>query len=282
MSLVDTLTPFISAPWLDPTGRPLPVRALPGRPKELNRIVLAPSVQKSSEYLDLLSCCSGLVGTAIGPIDFTGAFYPKELCSVFDPCLTFAIDTAGRRWITEMSDVGLPGRVWCLFSAPQVAVYVSEDMAQFMATLKERTCNDRIFSWLQDLTAQAHAIWAHRRRLALRRCHAEAVDPGLASWLSTLPVEAYVYDLRAPMAARGWPYGLASRTGHVYRYGREPVFAVVVPGAEGPQLSAPVYSLQPRIGPRAEGSALPLPLENAGRGVGAPRVRLIAGVQACA
>lgn len=70
--------------------------------------------------------------------------------------------------------------------------------------LRPEICHGRLFSWLQDLTAQARAIWKHRRALARRPyCRAEA-DAEFAEWLATLPREAFVYDLSAPTAARGW------------------------------------------------------------------------------
>ena len=49
----------------------------------------------------------------------------------------------------------------------------------------------------------------------------------------TLPAGAYVYDLRARSAVRGWPYGVAGPSGRHYRCGRLPVFAVAGMPAEG-------------------------------------------------
>lgn len=283
MSLTDTLTPFISAPWVDALGRPLPVRPLPGlRSRLANQPRPCASARTALEYREFLGGCRGLAGTALGLIDFAGTSYPQEPCPVFHPCLTLAVDSAGRRWIAEMSDGGSPGRVWCLFGVPQVAVHVSEDLVRFLATLKERTCQHHLFSWLQDLTAQAKAIWAHRRRLAIRPAQATEVDSDYGHWLAMLPPDAYVYDLRAPMAARGWPYGAVGRLGRLYRYEREPVFAVIVPGAEGPQLHDPAHLLRPRVGPRADGRAVLLPPPRVGRAAHALRRQWTAGEQACA
>jgi hypothetical protein len=83
----------------------------------------------------LLSACCGLAGTEIGSIDFTGCWFPEEPYAVFRPALTLAIDDAERRWIAEIGDKDLPGPVWCLFPDPEVAVYVSDDVAAFMSTI---------------------------------------------------------------------------------------------------------------------------------------------------
>ena len=259
MSTLDTVAPFISAPWVDSHGQPLRVRPLPGLRSDLLQALQFSASGLSEEYRELLGYCSGLAGTALGHIDFTGCWFPEERCTVFEPCLTLAVDHAGRRWITEVSEDGLPGSVWCLFTKPEVAVYVSDSFTEFLSTLWQRTRHGRLFSWLQDLTAQAHAIWAHRRSLALRRNQAEA-DPAIAPWLATLPEHAYIYDLRSPMVARGWPYGLAGPAGRLYRYQREAVFAVAVPDSEGPQVRDVEITRSPSVGPRCDGTVISLPV----------------------
>jgi len=262
MSSLDTLTPFISAPWLDPHGRSLAVRPLPGlRPEILQELCYFPSGAMARDYRELLGCCSGLANTALGHVDFTGCWYPEEECPVFNPCLTLAIDDEGRRWISELSVDGRPGRVWCLFAEPTVAVYVSDTLAEFLSTLRDRTCHGRLFSWLQDLTAQAHAIWRHRRTLGRLSRRGGEADAEFAEWLATLPREAWVYDLRAPAAARGWPYGLAGRSGRLFRYRDLPVFAVAGPKWAGPRAGAANRTGLPSNGPLLEGIAIPVPDE---------------------
>ena len=100
----------------------------------------------------LLATCCGLADTELGPIDFTGCWFPKEPCAVFQPCLTLAIDDAGRRWIAESGDRDLPGPVWCVFPDPQVAVHVCDDLPAFLATLHEHAHRGQTLAWLQDLT----------------------------------------------------------------------------------------------------------------------------------
>ena len=158
------------------------------------------------------------------------------------------IDDANRRWITELSEDGLPGRVWCLLGIPEVAVYVSDDLLSFITTLRERTCEGRLFSWLQDIDAQAHTIWMHRRELARRPYQTAALDVELASWLRTLPEDAFVYDLRKPTAARGWPYGMSGPASRLFRCGRMPIFAVAGPFLDGSRLHAPEDLLLPLSG----------------------------------
>jgi hypothetical protein len=172
-------------------------------------------------------------------VDFTGCAFPEEPYTVFQPCLTMAIDDAGRRWIAEVGNEDLPGPVWCVFAEPQVAVHVSDDLHAFIDTLHDRAHRGQTLAWLRDLTATAHAVWAHRRALALRPYRAAHSDEAIRGWLSSLPSDAYVYDLRYPGKVRGWPYGVGGPSARMYRCGRLPVFAVVGSPSEGWRASRP-------------------------------------------
>jgi hypothetical protein len=120
-----------------------------------------------------------------------------------------------------------------VFPHPEVAVYVSDDLAGFFATLRERTCQGEVSHWLDELSAQARAVWSQRHAWAIRPHEAHRSDSAIRGWLMTLPASAYVYDLRARSAARGWPYGVAGPSGRHYRCGRLPVFAAAGFPAEG-------------------------------------------------
>jgi hypothetical protein len=247
MSMRDTMTPLISTPWLDANGRSLTVRPLPGlRPEVLKTLERAHPGIMSPALTKLLSACCGLADTDLGHIDFTGCCFPDEPCSVFNPCLTIAIDDAGRRWIAELGAGGLPGPVWCVFPQPEVAVYVSDDLASFLSTFRGHASRGGTLTWLQELTATARAVWSHRRTLALRPHNVNHSDDQIRGWLSSLPADAYVYDLRTPTIARGWPYGVAGPSGRLYRCGRLPVFAAAGSPTEGwrvghPRTTAPIY-----------------------------------------
>ena len=135
MSAPDTMMPLVSAPWLDADGNPLSVKPLPGLRSEVIQSlecsypgILTPAMKA------LLGTCCGLAGTELGSIDFTGCWFLEEPYAVFRPALTLAIDDAERRWIAEIGNKDLPGPVWCVFPDPEVAVYVSDDLAAFMAT----------------------------------------------------------------------------------------------------------------------------------------------------
>ncbi|MEA3151581.1 MAG: hypothetical protein QOD56_2520 [Gammaproteobacteria bacterium] len=249
MSALDTMTPLISGPWLDADGNPIRVRPLPGlHPNAIRELADSYPGVMSRALKQLLGACCGLAGTKLGPIDFTGCWFPEEPCTVLRPCLTLAIDAEVRRWITEVGETGLPGPVWCVFSEPEVAVYVSDDLAAFIATLRDRTCRGGMTPWLQRMTDEARAVWSRRRALALRPYQACDSDKAIRGWLAGLPLDAYVYDLRRPTAARGWPYGLAGPTGRLYRCGRLPVFAVAGAPSEGWQARDPeaeaIHALQ--------------------------------------
>jgi hypothetical protein len=234
MSAPDTMMPLVSAPWLDADGNPLSVRPLSGLRSEVIESLECsyPGILKPA-MKNLLSTCCGLAGTELGSIDFTGCWFLEEPSAVFRPALTLAIDDAKRRWIAEIGDTDLPGPVWCVFSDPEVAVYVSDDLAAFVAALGERTCRGAMQAWLQDLTNQARTVWCRRHAWASRPHEACHLDRAIRGWLSGLPFDAYVYDLRAPRTPRGWPYGVLGPSGRQFRCGRLPVFAVAGLPAEG-------------------------------------------------
>ncbi len=252
MSTRDTMTPLLSAPWVDASGKTLSVRPLPGlRPELIKTLSLTyPGIIDPAMQALLATCC-GLSDTELGQIDFTGCCYPEEPCTVLQPCLTLAIDDTGRRWIAEVGNEDLPGPVWCLFPDPQVAVHVSDDLHAFVATLHDHARRGQTLAWLQDLSAIAHAVWAHRRALALRPYRAPHADRAIRGWLSSLPSDAYVYDLRQPSTVRGWPYGVAGPSARLYRCGRLPVFAVAGSPTEGwraghPGTTSPVHPIAAR------------------------------------
>ncbi|MDP9013327.1 MAG: hypothetical protein M3O41_11840 [Pseudomonadota bacterium] len=234
MSTADTMTPLVSAPWVDAHGRPLPVRALPGlRPEAIHSLGCSSPAIISPALGSLLETCCGLADTEIGNIDFTGCWFPEESCPVFQPCLTLAIDDSGRRWIGELGEKDLPGPIWCVFPDPKVAIYVSDDLAEFLGTLRRCATRCETLKWLQDLSAQARTVWGRRHALARRPYEVREADERIRGWLAGLPFDAYVYDLRTPKIARGWPYGLAGPSGKLYRCGRLPVFAVAGSPSEG-------------------------------------------------
>ena len=233
MSTTD-MTPLVSAPWIDANGKPLPARVLPGlRPEVIQDLECSFPGIVSPAHKTLLETCCGLADTEIGSIDFTGCEFPEEPCRVFQPCLTLALDDAGRRWIGEIGEKNLPGPIWCVFPDPKVAVYVSDDLPAFIATLRSGACRGETLAWLQSLSAQARSVWSRRHALARRPYEMHATDERIRGWLAGLPFDAYIYDLRAPAIARGWPYGLAGPSGRLYRCGRLPVFAVAGSPSEG-------------------------------------------------
>jgi hypothetical protein len=195
----------------------------------------------------LLGSCCGLAGTALGSIDFTGCWFLEEPCTVFRPALVLAVDDAGRRWIAEVGNRELPGPVWCVFPNPEVAVYVSDDLAAFIATLHEHTCRGEMHEWLHDLTTDARIVWSQRHARAIRPHQAHRSDPAIRNWLSGLPFNAYVYDLRSPDTVRGWPYGVAGPSGRLYRCGRLPVFAVAGLSSQGWRAPSPRPRAQPAV-----------------------------------
>jgi hypothetical protein len=251
MSAHDPMMSLISAPWFNDDGSPLSVKPLPGLRSEViqNLECSYPGIL-SPTMKSLLGRCCGLVGTALGSIDFTGCWFDEEPCAVFRPALTLAIDDAGRRWIAEVGNQDLPGPVWCVLQHPEVAVYVCDDLAAFLSMLHEHSSQGSMHAWLQSLTTEARIVWSRRHVWAMRPHAAHRSDRAIRAWLLGLPFDAYVYDLRSPRTVRGWPYGVAGPSGRLYRCGRLPVFAVAAPPAEGwrapyPRFRAPLTARKP-------------------------------------
>jgi hypothetical protein len=133
-----------------------------------------------------------------------------------------------------------------VFPEPEVAVYVSDDLASFLSALREQACRGQTLAWLQELTTTARAVWAYRRSLALRPYNGIQSDEEIRGWLSSLPSDAYVYDLRGQSQVRGWPYGVAGPSGRLFRCGRLPVFAAAGSPTEGrraghPRTTSPIH-----------------------------------------
>jgi hypothetical protein len=229
MSTADTMMHMLSAPWRSgEEGTRSAATPLPGlRPAVINALASSSPDLLTTDMCRLLLKSCGMAGTAIGDIDFTGQWYPEEPLMVLRPCLTLAVDDRGRRWLAEGNDAaGLPGPVWCVLPDPPVAVYVSDDLADFLTLLRDCTREERAQEWLRDVRAAAHVVWGRKYLTAAGSYNTCRTDGGIKGWLSELPFDVHIYDLRAAAVIRGWPYGLPGVVGRVYRCGRLPVFAV--------------------------------------------------------
>ena len=234
MSPVDTMKPLLLGPWIGRSGEQLPVAPLPALRREAVSTletnwagILTPEMRQVLQ----LSC--GLSGTPLGSIDFTGCWYPEESLSIFRPSLTLAVDSKGRRWIAEVGKQrGLPGPVWCVFPRPEVVLFIDRNLGDFLTRLYDSVRRGTTSQWLTTLDSRARMLWASRHARAMGIPVAFSRLRELRGWLAGLPLEAWVYDLRAPGARRGLPYGLARERGDLCRCGRLPVFAFV--GSAGP------------------------------------------------
>jgi hypothetical protein len=189
------------------------------------------------EMRQVLQLSCGLTGTPLGSIDFTGRWFPEEPLASFRPSLTLAIDERGRRWIAEVHPKrGLPGPVWCVFPRPEVAMFVDRNLADFLLRLHRDMRRETLSQWLTTLSIRARTLWATRHARAIGAPVAFSRLRELRGWLATLPVNAWVYDLRAPGLRRGLPYGLMRERGALCRCGSLPVFAFT--GSAGPAATA--------------------------------------------
>lgn len=228
MSNADKVVPFTSAPEKARRGVAPRSITVPGlHPEAIQGLQALYPGTLTRDMRALLQDTCGLWANGFGNIDFTGRWHPVEPIAIFRPSLTLAIDGDGRRWIAETSrQQGLPGPVWCVLPEPAVAVYVSDDLEDFLKKIQESTRQGHLDKWLRDLDQQARAVWAQRQTLAQASYEVCRRDPRLREWLAALPNDARIYDLREPSTMRGWPYGLAGPDARFYRCGRLPLFAV--------------------------------------------------------
>ena len=259
MSPLDNLVPLLRGAWTQPTAEDPPIVPLPGVQSEtLSHLQTRWSGFLTTDMRQLLQLTCGLSDTPLGPIDFTGQWYPEESLSIFRPCLTLAVDGQDRRWVAEVGKTrGLPGPVWCIAPAPKVALLVDRSLADFLVRLHQHVRRGTTSTWLTQLTIQARRLWARRYLRAMAMPVAIDRLREIRGWLGRLPVNAWVYDLRAPAISRGLPYGVAPDPSHVFRCGRLPIFAVV--GAAG---SASALSDAPSVaGDETTGSEMNRPHE---------------------
>jgi hypothetical protein len=229
MSAPDTMMPLLTAPWPGRFGEQLPTVPLPGLRREaIANLESHWTGTMTPEMRQLLKLSCGLSQTPFGSVDFTGRWYPEEPLSVFRPSLTLAIDDQGRRWIAEVGKRrGLPGPVWCVHPKPEVAMLIDRNLADFVVRLHSNERRDGMLQWLTVLNIRARKIWASRHARAITLPAAFSRMRELRGWLAGLPLDAWIYDLRAPGPRRGLPYGISRERGYPHRCGRLPVFAFV-------------------------------------------------------
>jgi len=238
MSSLDTMMPLLQGPWIGRGGEPLSIAPLPPvRSEAITNLEAHWTGALSPQMREVLQRTCGLSGTPLGSIDFTGRWFPEEPLSIFRPSLTLAEDEHGCRWIAELGKPrGLPGPIWCIFAKPEVALLIDRDLGDFLQRLHAHVRRESVSDWLNTLNIRARKLWASRHGRAIGIPVAFSRLKELRGWLSGLPANAWIYDLRAPGVYRGLPYGLMHERGPLCRCGRLPVFAFT--GSVGPSASA--------------------------------------------
>ncbi len=229
MSTADNVVPFLAAPKTLLTRGATRFSPSPGlSPEAIQGLESSFPGTLTQEMRALLRSTCGLTSDGLGSIDFTGQWYPDdEPIDVLRPCITLNVDDEGRRWVAETSRaVGLPGPVWCVLPEPAVAMYLADDLSEFLSSAGDVSRPGRLSRWFRELYCEARSIWVRRHALAREAYLSCKRDPGVRGWLAELPIDAHVFDLRGTSPPRGWPYGLAGPDGHLYRCGRLPIFAV--------------------------------------------------------
>lgn len=229
MSSLDTIVPLLQGGWAPHTGTSPPIVPLPGiQPETLSHLQSHWSGFLTAEMRQILQLTCGLSNTPLGPVDFTGRWYPEEPLRIFRPCLTLAVDSQGRRWIAEVGKTrGLPGPVWCIVPSPKVALFIDRGLGDFLVRLHGNVRKGTASAWLTNVSHRARRLWAARYMRAMAMPVALGRLREVRGWLTRLPVNAWIYDLRTPTISRGLPYGVAPDPSHLFRCGRLPVFAVL-------------------------------------------------------
>jgi hypothetical protein len=223
-----TMLPALTHPWIATSGHALSIQPGPGlSPSAIDSLHTTFPGVLTAQHEQLLHHSCGIDGTPLQYLDFTGQWHDEESLAVFRPCITLSTDTAGRRWIAETGNTeGLPGPVWCVVKDPQVVVYVSEDLGEFLGLLRRHVVANSFEAWSRAIDAAASRTWRQRGALAFHSRQECGHDQSVRAWLLQLPRDSRVYDLRSPSFGVGWPYGVAGGTGRFHRCGRELLFAV--------------------------------------------------------
>ncbi len=237
MSPVDAVMPLLQGPWIGRHGEQLPIIPLPAiREEAITNLEAHWKGVLTPEMREVLRRTCGLSGTPLGSIDFTGRWFPAEPLSIFRPSVTLAVDDNGCRWVAELGKGrGLPGPIWCIFPRPEVALLIDRNLGDFLQRLYTNIRRESMSEWLTTLGVRARRLWASRHGRAIGVPVAFSHLKEIRGWLAGLPVNAWVYDLRAPGAIRGLPYGLMHERGQLCRCGRLLVFAFT--GSSGPAAS---------------------------------------------
>ena len=238
MSPLDTMMPLVQEPWIDRHGEPLSIVPLPPiRSEAISSLEAHWTGILTPQMREVLQRSCGLSGTPLGSIDFTGRWFPEEPLPIFRASVTLAVDQHGCRWVAELGKPrGLPGPVWCVFTKPEVALLIDRDLGDFLQRLHAHTRRESVCEWLATLNIRARKLWASRHGRAIGVPVAFSRLKELRGWLSGLPANAWIYDLRAPGVHRGLPYGLIHERGPLCRCGRLLVFAFT--GSVGPAATA--------------------------------------------
>jgi hypothetical protein len=108
-------------------------------------------------------------------------------------------------------------------------MFIDRNLADFLVRLHNNLRRNWTSQWLTSVNIRARKLWACRHARAIGVPVAFSRMRELRGWLAGLPLNACIYDLRAPDPIRGLPYGLSRERGYPHRCGRLPVFAFVGP-----------------------------------------------------
>jgi hypothetical protein len=203
--------------------------APPLAPAELAQLEEEVGVPLPRELRTLLEHTSGIDGSALESVDFSGRTLDFGLEEVFPHGLAIAHDGFGNFWVLDLTPAG--GQVAPVFFAchdPPVVLYQSPGLGHFLhetfrmsmpphASLVDDVHEDRLFHvWRTNPGTLGHN-------------EALAADDSLRAFAAGLDDRFVFVDLRSPELGMGFSWGRFGPRTEIRRHGYERLFAYARP-----------------------------------------------------
>jgi len=186
------------------------------------------------ELRTLLAFCSGIGGSSLDEVDFTGASMSFEAKEIFPSGLPFAADGFGNFWVLDITPqtTKVAPVFFACHDAP-VVLYQSADLASFLAevfrmsttphkSLVDDVHDDRLFD-----------VWRKNPGVIDQPTGAGSSDSTLRTFATGLPQHFQIVDLRSVSPGMGFSWGRYGPRTEVRRHGYERLFAYAKPASTG-------------------------------------------------
>lgn len=185
-----------------------------------------------ADVRQLLQRCSGIDGTAVEVLDFTGADNDVDTSELVPRGVPIAADGFGNFWVAEVPpDATTWGPVWYLCHDPPVLVYQSATLAGFLDALFASHRPPHT-STVDDVHERhAYTAWRDTSRVLTQAAALASEDPVQRAFAETLGADFELVDLRDATTGDGFAWGRHGPRAEVRRDARLPLFAVRRPKA---------------------------------------------------